>query len=221
MARNIVIRNQLYCPIISGVPGEPTFLPDTVKRGGISLDFSPDKNYFLPYEPGDPPTFDEDTQKLTFVRVIENSKVVNEYTVVALDVSEGVSKKDEVRQRKIERVTSKRDELLSAGFDYDFGAPTGVKNFQTRESDRINWLALHAMALTLVSQGNPNRAMQMRDANNVVVDTKASVVVDALFKMGKRLSDIYATSWTHKDALRGFATIAEIRNYNINAGWPN
>lgn len=222
MANSISIMSQAYCQVINGIISPPTYISGTVKRGKSPVQIDLKGRGFYPLEVSEAPEYNPYTQKLVeSVRFdADNEKVVKEFSVVALDVQEAAGVLEDVRADALAKIDAKRDRMLTAGFTYDFGGDVGSKTLQTRESDRINWLALHSMAMTLTNGGNPNTPMTLRDAQNALISVPARKVVSCMFDMGVRLSAIYAAAWSHKDFVRLQTTVSGIKSRDIDAGWP-
>ena len=119
-------------------------------------------------------------------------------------------------------VDARRDAILTGGFSYDFGAPTGVKQLQTRDDrDARNWLTLQnsCTAAVMAGQGATVGA-KIRTADNVNVSLSYSDGLHALLALAAWGAAVYAVSWTLKDAIAAAIDQAGLDAICTTSGWP-
>ena len=125
------------------------------------------------------------------------------------------------RQAMQGAVNARRDAVIAAGFQHNFGAAAGIRTLDQRsEADAINWLGLKGVADAMIADGRGADPIGIRDAHDDTFSSSASVVSSAMVAMGVWRSSIIAHSWSLKDAIAAAEDEAALDAVDIEAGWP-
>jgi hypothetical protein len=126
----------------------------------------------------------------------------------------------EAKDAKLAAIDALRDAKNAEGVPYTF--PDGqAGTIQTRDIiDARNIQANAAAATVLAQQGVTDPVMMFRDQEDRIHYLTPQQMLDMGLAVMARGQAIYATSWTHKDAVAALTTVAEVEAYDITQGWP-
>tara|TARA_R110002020_G_scaffold212759_9_gene419404 strand:- start:238 stop:819 length:582 start_codon:yes stop_codon:yes gene_type:complete len=118
-------------------------------------------------------------------------------------------------------VEAKRDAILSAGYQHNFGGSAGVRTLDNRnEVDAINWLGLKGIVDAKIASGDGEDLLSLRDAGNDIFTVSAATIASALIGMAVWRASVLAVSWTLKDAIAAAEDEAALAAIDLDAGWP-
>ena len=118
-------------------------------------------------------------------------------------------------------VNARRDEILGAGYQHNFGGSAGVRTLDNRNlSDARNWLILARRVDRMIAAGDGADLVGVRDASNDTFTAAADTVKTALDSMEDWGAAVLAASWALKDAIEAAENGAALDAIDINAGWP-
>lgn len=118
-------------------------------------------------------------------------------------------------------VNAKRDAVIAAGYQHNFGGSAGIRTLDQRGAeDAINWLGLKGVADAMIAAGNGSDPIAIRDAGDETFTSSATVVSSAMVAMGVWRSSVIAHSWALKDAVSSAGDKVAVDALDLGAGWP-
>lgn len=123
---------------------------------------------------------------------------------------------------KLAAVNARRDQILAAGYQHNFGGSAGVRTLDNRSAaDAINWLGLKGLVDAKLLADEGADLLSLRDASNETFTASVTTVSAALVGMGVWRASVLATSWAFKDAIAAAEDDAALDAIDIDAGWPS
>ncbi|WP_453971750.1 DUF4376 domain-containing protein [Amorphus sp. MBR-141] len=127
----------------------------------------------------------------------------------------------DLKAAKADLVDARRDTVLTGGYQHNFGGSAGVRTLDNRsERDAINWLGLKGLADAMITAGDGDDLLSLRDASNETFTASAATVGASLIGMAVWRASVLAASWTIKDAIAEAEDKAALAEIDIDAGWP-
>ncbi|MCQ0986389.1 DUF4376 domain-containing protein [Jiella marina] len=117
----------------------------------------------------------------------------------------------------VARITARRNGLIAAGYQHNFGASAGVRTLDCRTTeDQANWLALHGLWSAL----DPETMVEVIDAGNAVFATSAETGAGAILALGQWKSAIVVAARNLKNAVLQAADAGALAAIDLDDGWP-
>lgn len=118
-------------------------------------------------------------------------------------------------------VNARRDQVLGAGYQHNFGGSAGVRTLDNRNlSDARNWLILGRRVDRMVAAGDEADLVTVRDAANENFTASAETVQTALIAMEDWGTAVLGVSWALRDAIEAAEDETALGAIDLDAGWP-
>lgn len=125
---------------------------------------------------------------------------------------------DDRRARLVSAIDAKRDGIVSAGYQHNFGNGAGIRTLDCRTvEDQSNWLALHGLWSAL----DPDEMVEVIDAGNAVFETSAATGAAAIRALGLWKSRLIIHARNLKNTALAAADAAALDAIAIETGWPD
>lgn len=122
---------------------------------------------------------------------------------------------------KTAAVNALRDEILTGGYQHNFGGSAGYRRLDNRNpSDRDNWQDLMRRVERMIAADEGAELVGVRDAGNETFTASAETVRTALIAMEDWGMAVLAHSWGLKDAIEAAASQAQLNAIDVSSDWP-
>jgi hypothetical protein len=126
----------------------------------------------------------------------------------------------EAREAKCDEIGAHRNRLIARGMSYTFPDTGRTALVQTRNLvDHRNIQGLGTKALNRKMSGD-STTLPFRDADNYLHELTPQEMIDLADAVADWVQAHYNAAWSHKDSVRGLATVAEVEGYDYSSGWP-
>lgn len=123
---------------------------------------------------------------------------------------------------KIQEIKTRGDEVMSQGFEWDFGAPYGIQHLQLRNAeDKQNWQTVlsGSMAAVMMQQGDqPGPIIRTAENNNIQITYMAAV--EMLTSLIDWAQQVFSVAWAKQDTARAATNEDELNSISVDSEWP-
>lgn len=157
-------------------------------------------------------------QKVEVVEpVLEDDEWVQTWEVTDLPYSNLLSVKEEFRSN----ITAILNTKFNAGYTPTSGPLSGNTLQTATVEDRTNWLTSQASYAAAISLGHGSvEDASFRTVNNETITVSYNEGMNILLGMAAWGKSLMSHSWTLKDLVDGALSFEDLRDIDIESGWP-